>query len=125
MNRKILIELEEKLKNEKANLEKELKEFAIKDKKNPGDWDTKYPHFDKGETGHTRLETAADEVEEFSTLLPIEFTLEKKLQRVNLALEKIGNGTYGMCSNCKKEIPLERLKISPEALVCLDCEKNK
>jgi RNA polymerase-binding transcription factor DksA/predicted small secreted protein len=32
-------------------------------------------------------------------------------------------GTYGKCSNCQKEIPLERLRAYPQAAACLDCQK--
>ncbi|MFC1789428.1 TraR/DksA family transcriptional regulator [Patescibacteria group bacterium] len=123
MDKKIIKELEQKLKTEKDELEKELSQFAKKDEKTPGDWDTRFPSFDKSETGHTRMETAADEVEEYNTLLPIEYALEKKLKKIDLALEKIKKEIYGSCGNCKKEISLERLRVSPEATTCLDCGK--
>jgi DnaK suppressor protein len=88
-----------------------------------GDWDTRFPKMDRNESGSSSLETAADEVEEYSTLLPMEHSLELKLRDIDLALEKIKKGTYGICENCKKEIPIERLRVSPEARICLDCEK--
>ena len=45
--------------------------------------------------------------------------------RVNtvMPLEKIKKGKYGICEKCGKEIPLERLEVSPEARFCLKCEK--
>ena len=122
MNKKILQELKEELEKEKENLEKELQSFAKKDSKLKGDWHTKYPKFDGG-VGGQRLEEAADEVEAYVTLLPIEARLELKLQAVNLALEKIKKGKYGKCEKCKKPISIERLKIFPEAQTCQKCKE--
>jgi DnaK suppressor protein len=119
---KKLQELKEKLEKEKINIEKELKRFAKKDKKLKGDWDTIFPHWD-GDSGSSALERAADEVEEYSTLLPIEYSLESKLKNINLALEKIKKGNYGICEKCGQQIPLGRLKISPEARFCLKCKR--
>jgi len=122
MNKKILQKLKEGLEKERENLEKELQSFAKKDPKLKGDWNTKYPKFNGG-VGGQRLEEAADEVEAYVTLLPIEARLELKLQAVNLALEKIKKGKYGKCEKCKKPISIERLKIFPEAQTCQKCKE--
>lgn len=132
MNKKIIEELKEKLEKEKQNMEKALEKFAKKDDKVKGDWDTIFPKFDGGETGSAAMEKAADEVEEYSTLLPIEYGLETKLRNINSALEKIEKMAkdelfqkqeiYGICENCGKEIEIEKLKISPETKFCLKCQ---
>ena len=121
MNKKLLKELKEKLEKEKSLIEKELKGFAKKDEKLKGDWDTKFPKWD-GEAGSSSSETMADEVEEYESLLPVEHILELKLRDINLALEKIGKGKYGICEKCGKEIEAERLKTIPEARLCLRCK---
>lgn len=121
MTKKLLAELKEKLKNQKASIEAELGKFAKKDEKLKGDWDTKFPEIDGG-VGSQALEDAADQVEEYVTLLPIEHNLELRLQNINLALEKIKKRKYGKCEKCKKKIAEERLKIYPEARVCGKCE---
>jgi DnaK suppressor protein len=128
MNKKLLKELKEKLEREREMIEKELEKFAKKDEKLKGDWDTIFPKFDGGESGSAALEKAADEVEEYSTLLPIEYSLELRLKNIDLALEKIkhprrGYPKYGICEKCGKEIEEERLKVSPEARYCLKCKK--
>lgn len=122
INKKILQELKERLEKEKENLEEELSSFAKKGGKPAGDWRTQYPHFNGG-AGGERLEQAADEVEEYITLLPIEASLELKLQAVNSALRKIKKGNYGKCEKCKKAINLKRLMAYPEAKTCLKCKK--
>ena len=114
--------IKEILEKEKTAIEKQLKGFAKKDEKPTGDWDTRFPHWD-GEAGSAGLEKAADEVEEYSTLLSIEYALETRLKNINLALEKIRRGKYGKCEKCGKAISKERLKVSPEARFCLKCQK--
>lgn len=115
-----LAKIKQKLEDEKAGLEQELQKFAQKDKKLPGDWDTRYPKLNGG-AGSQALEDAADEVEEYSTRLPIEYSLETLLKEINLALEKIKKGKYGLCEKCKKPISQTRLKIYPAASTCRKC----
>jgi len=122
MNKKLIEELKEKMEKEAKSIEKELSKFAKKDDKVKGDWDTIFPRFNGGESGSAALEKAADEVEEYSTLLPIEYSLEMKLKNINLALEKIKKGEYGICEKCGKEIDEERLKAFPEARTCNSCK---
>jgi len=122
MNKKLVQKLKAKLEREKAKVEEQLKSFAKEDKKLKGDWDTIFPRWN-GEAGGAGLEKAADEVEEYSTLLPIEYNLELKLKNIDLALEKIKKGRYGICEKCMKEIDEKRLKIYPEARFCLKCKK--
>lgn len=121
MNKKLLEELKQNLKKGKEAIEKELQTFAEKDKKLKGDWDTRFPR-SNGETSGSSLEKAADDVEEYEALLPVEFSLEKKLQDINSALEKIKKGKYGACESCKKKISPERLRAFPAARTCKKCK---
>lgn len=117
-DKEFLKEIKEKLEKARASIETSLGGFADKDKKLPGDWDTRFP----SEIADN-LEDSADEVEEYENLLPVEFSLENRLKDINLALEKIKNGTYGKCEKCKEEISKERLRIYPEARLCDKCLK--
>jgi RNA polymerase-binding transcription factor DksA len=123
MDKKLLKELQLKLKQEKASIEKELESFAKKDPKLKSDWDSRFPKYNGG-TGGEILEEAADEVEEYSTRLPIEYSLELRLKDINSALEKIEGKKYGICEKCGKKISTERLKVCPEAKFCIKCEKK-
>jgi len=116
-------QLKERLEKEKQQIEKQLKTFANKDGKVKGDWDTRFPKWNGG-SGGSGLETAADEVEEYSTLLPIEHNLELRLQNINDALKKLKTGGYGICEKCKKQISEERLKVNPEAKLCMNCRSK-
>jgi len=123
IQKNFLKNIKTQLEKEKISVEKELKKFAKEDIKPSGDWDTRFPKFDSGEAGSAALEKAADEVEEYSNLLPIEHALELRLKNIDSALKKIKIGKYGICEKCGKEIPIARLKASPEAQFCLKCKK--
>jgi DnaK suppressor protein len=122
MNQKLIKELKEKLEKEKTQIEETLKKIAKKDEKLKGDWNARFPSFNGGESGSGLLEREADEVEEYSTILPLEYTLELRLKNIDLALEKMRDGKYGICEKCGKEINEKRLKVVPEAKFCLKCK---
>lgn len=46
----------------------------------------------------------------------------KLVDKIDLALSKIENGSYGICNSCKGEIPLERLEAKPSVSLCRDCQ---
>jgi len=123
MDKNLLQKLEENLKKDKHELEENLKTFASKDKKLKGDWDTNFPQYSEG-GNNSDLDITADEVEDYSSLLPVEHVLEIRLENVNSALKKIKTDKYGFCEKCKKKISLERLKVSPESKFCIDCKKS-
>lgn len=120
MNKKILSELQSTLEQEKVKLEKELESFATKDKDQKGNWDAKIVKADD-----TDMEEKADEMEEYDNLLSLEHSLELKLKDVDLALEKIKTGGYGVCEKCGKEIEEKRLQVCPEAKLCMKCNEVK
>lgn len=47
----------------------------------------------------------------------------QEYQRIVRALEKIDDGTYGMCMDCGVEIASKRLKSYPNAARCLACQE--
>lgn len=116
MTKKVKEALEQKLNAEKESLEKELSSFSKEDSNLKGDWATKFPKFDGGD-----MESEADEVQEYEKLLSVERSLEKRLKDVNLAIEKIKKGTYGICDKCGKKIDAKRLEACPEARFCIKC----
>ncbi len=50
--------------------------------------------------------------------------LNKRLDKIHVAVGKITKGTYGHCENCKNDIPVARLELVPEAMYCVDCESQ-
>jgi RNA polymerase-binding protein DksA len=55
----------------------------------------------------------------------LEAHLRGLLGQVDAALERLKNGTYGICENCGKEIAPERLEALPYATLCLDCASGR
>ncbi|MEK7664716.1 MAG: TraR/DksA family transcriptional regulator [Patescibacteria group bacterium] len=118
MNKKILEEFRQKLEEQKKSLEKELESFAKEDKDLKNNWSANYPNRENGS-----MEEEADEAQEYDNLLSLEHSMELKLQDVNLALEKIKKGNYGICERCGKKLDIKRLEACPEAKICIKCKK--
>jgi len=49
----------------------------------------------------------------------------EKLQSVEEALERIEEGTYGMCDNCESEIAVGRLEAMPFTRLCVSCQAER
>jgi RNA polymerase-binding transcription factor DksA len=64
------------------------------------------------ESGHDRYTAMLDE-------------LKVKLFHIDAALERISDGSYGFCTNCRQMIDTDRLAILPTATLCLSCERKK
>ncbi|MBF0465182.1 MAG: TraR/DksA family transcriptional regulator [Nitrospirae bacterium] len=47
-----------------------------------------------------------------------------KLNKIDEALRKIHNGTYGICEDCGQEISEGRLKVLPYAVHCVECKEK-
>ena len=46
------------------------------------------------------------------------------LDEIDEALNKLEEGTYGICEECSTEIPLGRLKAVPSATLCVHCQED-
>lgn len=44
-------------------------------------------------------------------------------ERIERALAKIKEGSYGMCDSCGRQIAPARLEVAPESVVCIDCAR--
>lgn len=115
LEQKILDELKEKLLQEKKRAEDELSRIAKPTNEKAGDYATTYSNIGDDEDEN------ASEVEEYTDNLAIESNLEKQLVEIIEALERIEAGSYGICENCGKEIPIERLRAYPAAKACMRC----
>ena len=50
--------------------------------------------------------------------------LQEELKEINDALDRIANGTYGICEMCEEPINPERLAIKPYAKYCIICREE-
>lgn len=49
-------------------------------------------------------------------------TISDQRDQVEAALARLDAGTYGVCIECGKELPEERLDARPEAARCMPCQ---
>ena len=61
-----------------------------------------------GLPGREEAQAAAEEV-------------SRQIVETDLALAKLGNGTYGICDRCGQPIPPRRLEVLPTAARCVTC----
>jgi RNA polymerase-binding protein DksA len=115
LDKAVEAELKAKLLEEKANLEKELLQFA-KPTDTPGNYETQHDVIGEDQDDN------ATEVEEYADNLALENNLEKQLKEVNDALKRVEDGTYGYCENCGTTISLDRLRAYPAARNCIQCK---
>lgn len=115
LSAEFLKERKTKLLSEKDRLEKEL---AGLDKDNGGTDGSVFPNY-----GDKEDENAA-EVAEFEANLGIEHDLEKTLRDTKAALERLTDGSYGICKYCGKPIDPRRLKARPTSSSCVECKKT-
>lgn len=47
------------------------------------------------------------------------------LKKIDEALDKIGNGTYGICEVCGCEIDIKRLEARPVTTMCIECKTEQ
>ena len=50
---------------------------------------------------------------------------QQYLNMIDVALQKIKEGTYGACENCSKPIPQKRLMAIPHARLCIACQEEE
>lgn len=61
---------------------------------------------------------------EYAKELSIEQNTLDLLGKVERALERVAEGSYGSCESCGKSIPMNRLDVLPYATLCIDCARK-
>ncbi len=72
-----------------------------------------------------KREEEATETLELEKRLALEKRLREELARVEHALKKFEEGTYGLCDNCGQPIDPARLEALPQASLCLNCKAQQ
>jgi RNA polymerase-binding protein DksA len=105
-------EAKTRLEAERARLQAEITEVAARPASYAGTEDSYY--------GNHLADTATDIFEE-EKAIALEAHLTGLLGKVEAALERIAQGTYGKCERCGKPIAPERLEALPSATTCVTC----
>ncbi len=114
LDESFIAKIKAKLSRQKEVLEKEISKLSKEDPflqedrpmvtSEPGKAAMEYE-------GHERIEIVRSD-------------LKKALNQVKKALAAIVQRRYGKCERCGKPIDVARLKVMPEATLCLACERD-
>ena len=109
MDQTFLTQQKKKLLAKKEEIERLLSSRAVHDPHDTANFDPLFPNYGDKE------EDNAEEVTQFEQNIAVDGKLEESLESINAALERIADGTYGVCTVTGKSIPKERLEAIPEA----------
>ncbi len=107
----------QKLEQEVAQLELELTDLGFLNVHNGIDWTAKGEEY--VETADLNIMADADEEQEAKKAIVNQ--LEIRLKNVKDALQRIEDGTYGICTACNTAIEPARLEANPAATTCMEC----
>ncbi len=57
-------------------------------------------------------------------LFNVSETQRKKIQDIDVALEQIAKGEYGICMSCGEEISPRRMEVRPFSRYCIECKTD-
>ena len=111
----------EKLEKELSILEEELNSVGMRNPSSPEDWIAKQPEENISPADENEV---ADTIEDYEGNAAILKDLEIRYNNVKLALNKIKEGTYGICEANNHPISEERLDAIPSARTCKEHMNN-
>lgn len=112
MNDDTVEEIRGRLEEERASIERQLKEHGASPSTEDIDMPSAEGFADSGQATAGRSEE-----------LGLIEQLRSTHGEVGRALARIDEGSYGKCERCGKEIPAERLQAIPTAELCIDCKQ--
>lgn len=118
MDEKKLKHFEKLLNDEKKKIENSLEDERMGLGISPKDLTGELSSYDNhpGDLGNETFEAEKN----FSFRTRDKFLLSE----IQTALNKIAEGTYGICEQCGKEIAEERLEVRPYSRLCINCEND-
>lgn len=114
MDKAVLDRLRAQLEQERDELHTQLLDLGINPESGaPINQDAEHGFADSGQA------TA-----EKARLLSVAEALLDTSHEVTAALKRMGNGKYGICESCGKQIPIERLDARPFVRLCVACKQR-
>lgn len=111
MEKNFVEEVRKKLESRLAETQNDLGEIKAAQKQS-------------NESSHEQVEDidrAAAETQSLENEAKI-FNLEREKEWIEVALNKIKNGKYGLCERCGRKIDQARIEILPEGRLCMSCK---
>jgi DnaK suppressor protein len=72
-----------------------------------------------GDSADLAFDSGSEEVS--SQLAELE---SRELSQIERALERLKQGTYGVCEGCQRKIPVARLNALPFSTTCIECQRE-
>ncbi len=69
--------------------------------------------------------TRQDAMQAQQMALALRRRTQVRLQQVESALDRVDKGEFGLCVRCEEEIAPARLRVRPEAPLCLNCAEKR
>ncbi len=111
----------DKLEKEKILLEEELSTISRINPDNPSDWEATASDMEVDSADENEVADKMEELEDNKSILN---QLEPQLNEVKAALQRIDDGTYGICEISGKPIEKERLEANPSARTSIGSMKK-
>jgi len=116
IDKKVIEEIKTSLLAQKKKIMDDLNDISRKDSHEADNRSAQFPEYgDKPDEN-------AQEINDFSTTVMAQKVLEKSLEDITKALERIEKETYGICKYCHKPINAKRLQARPTAGACITCK---
>lgn len=115
LDQDFLLKIQSILKRELLEAEKRIKSISLED-----------PYLDVARlSDNAASDTEASEESGHERVLALKNELNMLIDKIEKALLKISNNTYGKCETCGREIDRKRLEVFPMATFCYDCERRR
>ena len=111
--------IKQRLLKQKTELMEQVDDSSRQGTTTDDDTNTRFPQY-----GISQDDNAL-EVSNYQDSISVQHGLNAELAQIDLAIAKIEQGAYGVCSNCGQDIPKERLMVFPAATLCVSCSKDK
>src|SRR3954470_24939831 len=82
---------------------------------------TKAPERGSGVSFGKRVGDGTSEAVSRLTDVGVVDSLNATEERIERALAKLDEGSYGICDGCGKPIPVARMQAAPESVLCVSC----
>jgi DnaK suppressor protein len=67
----------------------------------------------------------ASRLSELRMNVALQARIRKQIRAVEEALHRIDVADFGICAECGEDIPVQRLKITPTATLCVHCQHER
>lgn len=106
----------QRLQEIKAELERMVRGLE-EDQQFRAEEEEDFTQHDSGDMSHSLFTRELDAT--------VEQTMEKRLEAVERALQKVEEGTYGICDDTGEAIPKGRLEAMPEAIYTVEAQQRR